>query len=70
MLSDTKILLKEAAEREQLLLQEREDLKQKVSHSCLTPHEQFFSYILSWHSIHSKIFSIFSPLLLKQNSIQ
>jgi hypothetical protein len=53
MLSDTKTLLKEAAEREQLLLQEREDLKQKVSHSCLTPHEQFFSYILSWHSIHS-----------------
>ena len=46
MLSDTKILLKEAAEREQLLLQEREDLKQKVSHSCLTPHEQFFSYII------------------------
>ncbi|XP_071137463.1 centrosomal protein of 290 kDa-like isoform X1 [Mytilus edulis] len=31
MLSDTKILLKEAAEREQLLLQEREELRQKVS---------------------------------------
>lgn len=30
MLADTKILLKEAAEREQILLQEREDLKQKV----------------------------------------
>lgn len=48
MLSDTKILLKEAAEREQLLLQEREDLKQKVSHYCLTPNQQVSSYIFTW----------------------
>ena len=32
LLSDTKTLLKEAAEREQRLLSENQDLKQKVGH--------------------------------------
>jgi hypothetical protein len=45
--------MKEAAEREQLLLQEREDLKQKVSHSCLTPHEQFLGFV-NYHRIFIK----------------